>query len=119
MLGTIKLLWHWLVSLIQSRRRLEAEILLLRHQLNILRRKTPGRMGLPTGDRLLFVCFYRLCPAAINAVTIIRPGTLIRWHRRGFRAFWRWKSQPRGGRPAIPGEIRGLIREMSRAPQTA
>jgi transposase InsO family protein len=115
MLETIKLLWHWLVSLTRLRRRLEAEILLPRHQLNILRRNSPRRMALTNADRLLFVWFYRLCPAAISAVTIIRPQTLIRWHRRGFRAFWRWKSRPRGGRPEIPTEIRDLIREMSQA----
>ena len=78
MLGRIKLLWHWLVSLTRSRRRLEAEILLLRHQLNILRRKAPQRMRLSYADRLAFVWLYRLCPAAIDAVTIIRPETLIR-----------------------------------------
>jgi transposase InsO family protein len=50
----------------------------------------------------------------VDAVAIIRPETLIRWHRRGFRAFWRWKSRSRGGRPAIPREVRELIREMSR-----
>jgi transposase InsO family protein len=115
MLGTIKLLWHWLVSLTQSRRRLEAEILILRHQLNILRRKAPRRLRLTNADRLAFVWLYRLCPAVADAVTIVRPETLIRWHRRGFRAFWRWKSRPRGGRPVIPEEIRDLIREMSRA----
>jgi transposase InsO family protein len=72
-------------------------------------------MRLTDADRLSFVWLYRLCPAAADAVTIIRPETLIRWHRRGFRAFWRWKSRPRGGRPAIPREIRDLIGEMSRA----
>jgi hypothetical protein len=115
MFGMAKLLWHCLVSLTRSRRRLEAEILLLRHQLNILRRKAPRRMRLTNADRLAFVWLYRLCPAAADAVAIIRPETLIRWHRGGFRAFWRWKSRPRGGRPAIPKEIRDLIREMSRA----
>jgi hypothetical protein len=115
MLGTIKLLWHWLVSLTRSRRQLEAEILLLRHQLNILRRKAPRRIRLTNADRLAFIWLYRLCPAAADAVTIIRPATLIRWHRRGFRAFWRWKSRSRGGRRAILRKIRNLIREMSRA----
>jgi hypothetical protein len=62
MLGMVKLLWHWLVSLTKSRRRREAEILLLRHQLNILRRKAPRRMQLTKADRLAFVWLYRLCP---------------------------------------------------------
>lgn len=72
-------------------------------------------MRLSNADRLAFAWLYRLCPAVVDAVAIIRPETLIRWHRRGFKAFWRWKSPPRGGRPAIPREIRDLIREMSRA----
>jgi len=93
MLGMVKLLWHWLVSLAKSRRRLEAENLLLRHQLNILRRKAPQRLRLSNTDRLAFVWLYRLCPVVADAVTILRPETLIRWHRHGFRAFWRWKSR--------------------------
>ena len=83
MLGMVELLWDCLVSLTKSRRRLEAEILLLRHQLNILRRKVPRRMRLTTADRLAFVWLHRLCPAAVDAVTIVRPETLIRWHRAG------------------------------------
>jgi hypothetical protein len=59
-------------------------------------------MRLSNADRLAFAWLYRLCPAAADAITIIRPETLIRWHRRGFKAFWRWKSRSRGGRPAIP-----------------
>ncbi len=62
-----------------------------------------------------FVWLYRLFPSALNAVTIIQPETIIRWHRTGFRLYWRWKSRSRGGRPKIPGEIRRLIREMSLA----
>jgi hypothetical protein len=115
MLGVVELLLNWLASQVKSRRRLEAENLVLRHQVNILRRRAPRRLWLSRADRLAFVWFYRLCPAIVDAVVIIRPETLIRWHRRGFRAFWRWKSRPRGGRPAIPKEIQDLIREMSRA----
>jgi len=114
MLGTVELLLDWLASLVKSRRRLEAENLVLRHQVNILRRRAPRRMRLSRADRLAFVWLYRLCPAVVDAVAIIRPETLIRWHRRGFKAFWRWTSRSRGGRPAIPREIRELIREMSR-----
>ena len=58
---------------------------------------------------------YRLCPAVVDVVTIVRPETLIRWHRYGFKAFWRWKSRSGGGRPPVPREVRDLIREMSRA----
>ena len=115
MLGMVELLVHWLLSLVKSRRRLEAENLVLRHQLNILRRRVPRCIRLSNADRLTFVWLYRFCPTLVDAVAIIRPKTLVRWHRRGFKAFWRWKSRPRGGRPAIPREIRDLIQEMSRA----
>jgi hypothetical protein len=115
MLELVGLLLHWLASLLNSRRRLQAENLLLRHQLNILRRRAPRSLWLRTVDRLAFVSLYRLCPAVVDAVAIVRPETVIRWHRRGFKAFWRWKSRSRGGRPAIPREVRDLIREMSRA----
>jgi transposase InsO family protein len=115
MVGMVELLLDWLASLLKSRRRLQAENLVLRHQINILRRQSPRRTGLSNPDRLVFVWLYRLCPTVVDAVAIIRPETLIRWHRRGFRAFWRWKSRSRGGRPTVPTEIRELIGEMSRA----
>jgi hypothetical protein len=97
MLRMVELLLSWLASLVKSRRRLQAESLVLRHQLNILRRRASRRMRLSNADRLAFVWLYRLCPAVVDAVTIIRPETLIGWHRRGFKAFWRWKSRSRGG----------------------
>jgi transposase InsO family protein len=104
----------WLASLVKSRRRLQAENLVLRHQLNILRQQASGRVRMSNADRLAFVWLYRLCPAVVDVVTIVRPETLIRWHRRGFKALWRWKSRSGGGRPPVPGEVRNLIREMSR-----
>jgi hypothetical protein len=110
----VELLLHWLASLAKSRRRLEAENLVLRHQVNVLRRRASQRLRLCNPDRLTFVWLYRICPAIADAVTIIRPETVIRWHRQGFRAFWRWKSRSGGGRPSIPQESRDLIREMSR-----
>src|SRR6202035_3025893 len=64
-------------------------------------------------DRLIFVWLYRCRPAVLNAVTIVRPETVVRWHRDGFRLFWRWKSRARGGRPRISSELRRLLREMS------
>src|SRR6266446_5992403 len=115
MLGMVALVFGWLSSLLKSRRRLQAENLVLRHQVNILRRRAPGRTQLSNSGRLVFVWLYRLCPTVVDAVAIIKPETLICWHRRGFRAFWRWKSRSRGGRPMVPTEIRELIREMSRA----
>jgi hypothetical protein len=86
-----------------SRRRLQAENLVLRHQVNILGRRASRRLRLSNTDRLAFVWLYRLCPSVVDAVAIIKPETLIRWHRRGFKAFWRWKSRSRGGRPPAPG----------------
>src|SRR6266700_3452389 len=100
-------------SLFKSKSRLEAENAALRHQLIVLQRKTRGRVHLTNGDRLFLVHLYRWFPSVLKAITIIRPKTLIRWHRAGFRAYWRWKSRPLGGRPATPADIRRLIHEMS------
>jgi transposase InsO family protein len=107
------LIWCALIGLFRSRAALEAEILVLRHQLNVLRRKSPQRVALSSIDRLLLVGLYRLAPEVLDALKIIRPETLMRWHRVGFRAYWRWKSRPRGGRPETAADIRHLIREMS------
>ena len=104
-----------LVSPFKTQARLEAEIVLLRHQLSVLRQRVPSRPKLTVADRLLFVWLYRLFPSVLNAVTIIQPETVIRWHRMGFRLYWRWKSRSRGGRPKVPMEIQRLIREMSLA----
>jgi hypothetical protein len=108
-----RLIWCGLVGLFRSRAALEAEILVLRHQLNILRRKSAKRVALSSVDRLLLIGLYRLAPAVVDALKIIRPETLIRWHRAGFRSYWCWKSRPLGGRPRTPADIRRLIREMS------
>jgi hypothetical protein len=107
------LVWSVLVLLFRSRVSLEAEILILRHQLNIQRRHLPKRLAFSAMDRLIFVGLYRLVPNAIKALTIVKPDTVIRWHRAGFRSYWRWKSRHRCGRPIAPLEIRRLIREMS------
>src|SRR4030088_3566816 len=104
-----------LVGLFRSRASLQAEILTLRHQLNVLRRKSPQRLTFSSIDRLVFAGLYRLVPDVLDALKIVRPETVIRWHRAGFRAYWRWKSRPRGGRPKTPLEIRQLIREISLA----
>ena len=92
-----------------------AEIMVLRHQLNVLRRKSPKRTALNNVDRLLFVWLSRLVPSTLGALMVVGPETVIRWQRAGFRAYWRFKSKPRGGRPRTPIEIRQLIRDMSRA----
>src|SRR5712671_869510 len=96
------------------RARLETENLILRQQLVVLRRKSPKRVRLWNIDRLLLVWLYRLYPSLLDAIIIVQPETVIRWHRRGFRAYWRWKSRQVGGRPRIDSEMRALIRRMSR-----
>src|SRR4029453_16120365 len=106
---------HVLVSPFKTQAPLEAEIVLLRHQLSVLRQRLPSWPKLTVADRLLFVWLYRLFPSVLNAVTIVQPETVIRWHRTGFRLYWRWKSRTRGGRPKIPGGIGRLIRERSLA----
>jgi hypothetical protein len=105
--------WSVLVAWFRSRASLEAEILILRHQLNIQRRHLPKRLTFSAMDRLIFAGLYRSVPSTLNALTLVKPETVVRWHRAGFRSYWRWKSRPRSGRPAVPAEIRRLIREMS------
>src|SRR5258708_10901115 len=105
MIGFVILLLHVLVAPFKTQARLEAEIVLLRHQLSVLRQRVPSRPRLTAADRLLFVWLYRLFPSVLNALTIVQPETGIRWHRTGLRLYWRWKSRTRGGRPEIPGEI--------------
>src|SRR4029453_18755306 len=112
MIAFLSLVLHVMVSPFRTKARLEAEIILLRHQLNVLRRRVPSKPKLAVADRLVFVWLYRLFPPVLKAVAIIQPETVIRWHRTGCRLYWRWKSRSRGGRPKIPGEIRRLIREM-------
>src|SRR6202041_1404675 len=107
------LIWLALIGLFRSRALLQAEILTLRHQLNVLRRKSPQRLAFTSIDRLVFAGLYRLAPDVLDALKIVRPETVIRWHRVGFRSYWRWKSRPRSGRPTVAVEIRRLIREMS------
>src|SRR6516165_3814484 len=102
-----------LASPFKSKLRLEAENTVLRHQLIVLRRRPHGRVQLTNHDRLFFVQLYRWFPSILKVVTIIRPETLVRWHRAGFRGYWRWKSRPLGGRPQIDTELRVLIRRMS------
>jgi hypothetical protein len=102
-----------LASPFKSKRRLETENAALRHQLIILRRKVRGRVRLTNSDRWFLVQLYRLFPSILQVLTIIRPETLVRWHRAGFRCYWRWKSRSRGGRPQIEPDLRALIRRMS------
>jgi transposase InsO family protein len=102
-----------LASPFRSKLRLEAENAVLRHQLIVLRRRLYGRVRLTNQDRWFFVQMYRWFPSILQVLTIIRPETLVRWHRAGFRCYWRWKSRPLGGRPQIDTKLRALIRRMS------
>ena len=88
------LVWSVLVLLFQSRASLGAEILILRHQLNIQRRHLPKRLTFSAMDRLIFVGLYRLVPGALKALTIVKPETVVRWHRAGFRSYWRLEVEP-------------------------
>src|SRR5260221_3332403 len=112
----IALIWFVLAALappFRSKPRLEAENAVLRHQLIVLRRKLRGRIRLTNHDRWFFVQLYRWFPSILTVLTIIRPATLVRWHRAGFRCYWRWKSRRRGGGPPIEAGLRTLIRRMS------
>jgi transposase InsO family protein len=112
----IALIWFLLAVLtspFKSKSRLEAENAVLRHQLIVLRRRVRGRVQPTNNDRWFLVQMYRWFPSILKVVAIVQPETLVRWHRAGFRRYWRWKSQRRGGRPQIDAELRGLIRQMS------
>ena len=97
MVDILVLLWSALTGLFRSRARLEAEILVLRQQINVLRRNSPKRFVFGTFDRLAFVGLYRIVPGIVDALAIVRPETVVCWHRAGFRSFWRWKSRRSGG----------------------
>src|SRR6195256_2972743 len=113
MIGLFRFVLAVLASPFRSKLRLEAENAVLRHQLIVLRRRPHGRIRIMNHDRLFLIQLYRWFAAILKVLTIIRPETLVRWHRAGFRGYWRWKSRPRGGRPQIDTELRVLIRRMS------
>ena len=102
-----------LASPFKLKSRLEAENAALRHQLIVLRRRAQRRVRLTNSDRWFLIQLYRWFPSILQVVTIVQPETLVRWHRAGFRCYWRWKSRLRGGRPQISAELRALIRRIS------
>src|ERR1700731_3706807 len=108
MLDLCRLIFGIASDLLRSRVALEAEILVLRHQINVLRRANPKRLRFVSIDRLILGGVCRLFPKMYGALAIVRPETVIRWHRAGFRSYWRWKSRPRCGRPAVTAEIRQM-----------
>jgi transposase InsO family protein len=114
MLAILHSLGMFLVDLFKSRCRLEAENLFPRHQLSIALRRTLPRVRLRGSDRPLLVWMTRLWPSLLGAAQVVQPETILRWHRAGFKAFWRWKSRKRAGRPEIDRGLRDLIRRMSK-----
>jgi hypothetical protein len=113
MVALIFLFFNLVASLFKAKSRLEAENAALRHQLTVLQGKVRGRVQFTNSDRLFFIQLYRWVPSILKAITIIRPETVVRWHRAGFRRYWRWKSRSAGGRPQIHAELRALIWRMS------
>jgi transposase InsO family protein len=115
MLVFIRLILELVLDLFRSRATLEAEVLTLRQQLIVLRRGRSwrGRLAFSAADRWVLGWLCRLFPIVRDALAIVQPETVLRWHRAGFRSYWRWKSKRRSGRPSVPAEIRHLIHEMS------
>ena len=98
----------------RNRLTLELELVALRHQVTVLRRQRPGQPRLLSADRLLWVRLYRIWPKVLDAMVLVKPATVLGWHRQGFRLYWRRRSRHLG-RPGMSREIRDLIRKISRA----
>jgi hypothetical protein len=122
LLDTLRAMPSVLVSLIltlrdllRSRAAMQIEMLALRHQLRVLERSRPPRVRLTRLDRLLWVWLSRVWAEWRTALVIVKPETIVAWHRQGFRLFWAWKSRHRTDRPGVPADIRALIRTISAA----
>jgi hypothetical protein len=109
MFAILHALGMFVVDLLKSRSRLEAENLFLRYQLNIALRRPPSRLRLCVSDRALFIWMIRLWPSLAGAAQVVQPETILRWHRVGFKAFWRWKSRKRARRPKIDRDLRDVL----------
>ena len=114
MFASLHALGMFVADMFKSRRRLQAENLFLRHQLNIAFRRASPRPRLHCSDRALLVWLTRIYPGLLDLAQVVKPETILRWHRTGFKAFWRWKSRNRAGRPKIDCGLRDLIRRMSK-----
>ena len=101
-------------NLFKSPHRLEVENLFLRHQLSIALRRAPHRVHLRGCDRALLVWLTWLWPSLLGLSRVVQPETILRWHRAGFRAYWRWKSRGQPGRPKVSRELRELVRRMNK-----
>ena len=113
MFAILQALGMFVADLFKSRSRLEAENLFLRHQLTIAMRRAPPRLRLRGSDRALLIWMMRLWPNLRGMTQVVQPETILRWHRAGFKVFWRWKSGNRAGRPKIDRGLRDLIQRMS------
>jgi hypothetical protein len=116
MRDAFSLIWLALIGLFRSRASLQAEILTLRHQLNVLRRKSPQRITFTSIDRLVFAGLYRLAPGVRDALKIVRPETVIRWHRAGFRALALEIKTARRPAEDPAGDPSSYSRDQSRQP---
>src|SRR4029453_3785412 len=114
MFAILHALGMFVADLFKSRSRLEAENLFLRHQLTIALRRAPPRLRLRGSDRALLIWMTQIWPSLLGAAQVVQPETILRWHRTGLKAFWRWKSRNRVGRPKIDRGLRDLIQRMSR-----
>ena len=116
MFSLIRPLFGSFIACVRSRAALAAEVLALRHQLSVLERSRPARLPLTRWDRILWAFVLRRWSGWRASLVLVKPETVIAWHRRAFRLFWCWKS--RGGRPATRAQIRRLIRQMARENST-
>ena len=114
MLRILSIIYQWIQLRFRSRQAIEAENIALRHQLALLRMRSPKHIRVGFWDRFILVTLYRLSPSVLESIHIVEPATILRWHRKGFRAYWRWKSRGRGGRPRVDRELRELIRRISK-----
>ena len=113
MIQIVRLVPLQLSTFLKSRARLQLEILVLRHQLDVLSRTGPKTVRVTDADRFVLTWLYHVWPKVTGSIAIIRPATLVRWHRQGFEAYWRRKSRRHGGRPMVPTDVRDFIRQMS------
>ena len=114
MIALFRTLAHGLLASFRDRASLQLEIMALRHQFEALNRQNRGRFRLSPIDRAFWSLLYRFWSGCLDALVIVQPDTVVRWHRKGFKLYWTWKSRPRRcGRPKISAEVKGLIRRMS------
>src|SRR5262245_22672782 len=99
-------------GVVRSRASLHLEILALRHQLQVLQRSRPRRLRLANGDRWLWAWLSAAWSGWRTALVIVKPETVIAWHRQGVRLFWTWKSRRRNGRPPVATDVRNLIQTI-------